>query len=73
MMQDFNLAIFGEHSKTARWEECAMMSTEQLPMAVGALYIRKYFDLKKKTEALVLFQQLLAEIKDIKAENTSIH
>lgn len=43
----------GQQTKSPRWKECAQGTINLLPLAGGALYVRRHFDSTDKEEALV--------------------
>lgn len=57
----YSTVVSGRTEREARWKECVSLVTGSLPISVGAMYVRKYFqeDAKKDAEDMV---------KDIKEE-----
>ncbi|CAH2034230.1 unnamed protein product, partial [Iphiclides podalirius] len=63
-------ALSGKTERESRWKECADTTSMSLSIAVGALYIRKYFDEGSKANALEMvsdirqqFRRTLAEVE----------
>ncbi|CAK1588785.1 unnamed protein product [Parnassius mnemosyne] len=63
-------ALSGKTERESRWKECADTASMSLSIAVGALYIRKYFNENSKANALEMvndirqqFRRTLAEVE----------
>ncbi|VVD05133.1 neprilysin-2 [Leptidea sinapis] len=51
-------ALSGKTERESRWKECADTTSASMSIAVGALYIRKYFDEKSKAKALEMVDDI---------------
>jgi predicted metalloendopeptidase len=65
----FDQVYFGTKVQPKRSLVCSNMVQSKMEMAVGQLYIRKYFNNKSKKEALNMVNNLLSEFKLILNEN----
>lgn len=66
---DFKASLTGTSVRQPRWKECVGYAANSLPVASGALYVRRYFDEGSKANAVELiqsirksFQHLLEEV-----------
>jgi neprilysin len=57
---EFSKVYTGRQSYEPRWKECVGMTSSYLPLAVSALYVRKYFSENSKQIAA----EMVDEIKD---------
>ncbi|CAH4038346.1 neprilysin-2 isoform X2 [Pieris brassicae] len=51
-------ALSGKTERESRWKECADTTSASMSIAVGALYIRKYFNEKSKSKALEMVDDI---------------
>lgn len=56
-------------SDSPRWEECVRLTKKQLPMAAGALYIRKYFKDDTKHKVTQMVDQIRKEFRVMLNQN----
>lgn len=62
---EYYTAVSGSTEREARWKECVDHSASSLSLAVGSLYIRKYFDEAAKNNALELVSRVRTEMYKI--------
>lgn len=56
---EFNAALSGSSNKKLRWQECVNHVSKTMPLAIGALYVRRHFNKKSKDSML----DMIAELK----------
>lgn len=50
--RDFDAVLDGTNAKLPRWQKCVNLASNHLPIAMGALYVRRHFDKTKKESIL---------------------
>lgn len=61
----FSTAISGKLEQEPRWKECVDVASGRLGIAVGALYVRKYFKEDSKAAALDMVNRIKVEFGEI--------
>ncbi|KAJ3633527.1 hypothetical protein MTP99_010467 [Tenebrio molitor] len=61
----FKHAINGIQESPPRWKECIDETTSLLPIVIGAMYVRKYFHVDAKQNALEMVKYIKEQFKDI--------
>ena len=68
----YSTALSGRIKRGSRWKECVNIVSGKLPLSVGAMYVRKYFneEAKKKAVEMVMdirqqFYKILKQVKHI--------
>ncbi|XP_058117957.1 neprilysin-2-like [Anopheles ziemanni] len=61
----YSTAISGKQEQEPRWKECVDIISGRLPIAVGALYIRKHFREDSKRAALDMVNDIKSEFVNI--------
>ncbi|EFA04402.1 neprilysin-2 [Tribolium castaneum] len=61
----FKHAINGIQESPPRWKECIDETTSLLPIVIGAMYVRKYFHVDAKTNALEMVKYIKEQFKDL--------
>ncbi|XP_026318121.1 neprilysin-2 [Hyposmocoma kahamanoa] len=56
-------ALSGKTERESRWKECADTTSVSMSIAVGALYIRKYFDEASKSKALEMVTDIRQQFR----------
>lgn len=70
--------MFGREKAPPRWQECVTQVNSNLGMAVGSLFVQKYFDESSKNDTLMMTIQLQQAFKEMLSslewldENTKI-
>ena len=66
---EFTSKMTGQHMMMPRWQKCVTMTKASLPLAVGSLYVSRFFKEESKKEAVDMvdgirsqFNTLLNEI-----------
>lgn len=62
---EFSTALSGKTERVPRWKECVATVTKTLPMSVGALYIRKYFDEDAKKDVMEMVSDIRNQFNKI--------
>ncbi|CAH1395389.1 unnamed protein product [Nezara viridula] len=62
---EYYTAVSGSTEREARWKECVDHASSSLSLAVGSLYIQKYFDEEAKKNALDLVRRIREEMYKI--------
>ncbi|XP_033212282.1 neprilysin-2-like [Belonocnema kinseyi] len=78
LQRKFSNSLSGPTERQARWKECLQMTTNNMRVGVGALYVRKYFtpESKKIAEELAIdiavqMQNILKEAHGVEYEHVS--
>ncbi|VDM92106.1 unnamed protein product, partial [Litomosoides sigmodontis] len=67
--QTFLRVMTGQQTKSPRWKECAQGTINLLPLAGGALYVKRHFDSTDKEEALKMIANLQEAFKELVDES----
>jgi neprilysin len=59
------LVLFGREKSPPRWKVCVNQVNSNLGMAVGAMFVRKYFDENSKEDTLVMTHELQHAFREI--------
>ncbi|XP_058117958.1 neprilysin-2-like [Anopheles ziemanni] len=62
---EFTKVVNGKQEEQPRWKECIDVTSGRLPIAVSALYIRKYFREESKRAALDMVNDIKSEFVNI--------
>ncbi|KAJ6649466.1 Neprilysin-2 [Pseudolycoriella hygida] len=62
---EFNKVLYGVKKQEPRWLECSEAVTSSMGIAVGAQYVRKYFNESSKGAVLDMLADIRAEFLDI--------
>ncbi|XP_063218955.1 neprilysin-4-like isoform X2 [Bacillus rossius redtenbacheri] len=68
--QRFFLVLFGREESPPRWKNCVNHVNTNMGMAVGAMFVRKYFDESSKNETLQLTREIMQSFKEILNETS---
>ncbi|CAO1428955.1 unnamed protein product [Diamesa tonsa] len=63
--QNFYMELFGREKSPPRWKNCVSQVNSNLGMAVGALFVRKYFDENSKLDTLRMTRDLQQSFREI--------
>ncbi|XP_077302517.1 M13 family metallopeptidase neprilysin 2 isoform X2 [Arctopsyche grandis] len=61
----FGTVLSGKTERESRWKECVDTAGNSLALAVGALYVKKYFDENAKKNALEMVNDIRSEFLNI--------
>lgn len=62
---EYTTIVTGRTEREARWKECIDISAGSLPIAAGALYVRKYFNENARQNAIEMVADIRKEFVDI--------
>ncbi|XP_049287860.1 neprilysin-4 [Anopheles funestus] len=68
--QRFSNALFGRERNPPRWKNCVTQVNANMGMAVGAMFVRRYFDENSKRDTLKMTHELQESFREI-LEQTS--
>lgn len=57
--------FYGEHKTQPRFRDCVSIVLSELPIAIGAMYARRHFDLRAKDQAMLMVETIKSEFADI--------
>lgn len=63
--QRFFFVLFGREQSPLRWKTCVSHVNSNMGMAVGAMFVRKYFDENSKKDTLDMTYELQQSFRDI--------
>lgn len=63
--QRFYYILFGREKSPPRWQECVTQVNSNLGMAVGSLFVEKYFDESSKNDTMKMTIQLQQAFKNM--------
>ncbi|XP_031621713.1 neprilysin-2-like [Contarinia nasturtii] len=66
----FYKTVYGLQSEQPRWKDCIQITSESLPISVGALYVKKYFSDESRQAAIELVDNIREEFINILHEIT---
>lgn len=61
----YSTAVSGKTEREARWKECIDLTSGNLGLSVGALYVRKYFNEDAKKSAVEMVTDIRKEFRKI--------
>uniref|UniRef100_A0A182Q8N3 Peptidase M13 N-terminal domain-containing protein n=1 Tax=Anopheles farauti TaxID=69004 RepID=A0A182Q8N3_9DIPT len=63
--QRFSNALFGRERNPPRWKNCVTQVNANMGMAVGAMFVRRYFDENSKRDTLTMTHELQEAFREI--------
>ncbi|XP_053660923.1 neprilysin-4 [Anopheles marshallii] len=63
--QRFSNALFGRERNPPRWKNCVTQVNANMGMAVGAMFVRRYFDENSKRDTLKMTHELQESFREI--------
>uniref|UniRef100_A0AAG5CX34 Neprilysin, neutral endopeptidase 1 n=1 Tax=Anopheles atroparvus TaxID=41427 RepID=A0AAG5CX34_ANOAO len=66
--QRFSNALFGREKNPPRWKNCVTQVNANMGMAVGAMFVRRYFDENSKKDTLTMTHELQEAFREILAQ-----
>ncbi|XP_055523630.1 neprilysin-4 [Wyeomyia smithii] len=63
--QKFSNVLFGREKNPPRWKNCVNQVNANMGMAVGAMFVRKYFDENSKRDTLAMTHELQQAFREI--------
>lgn len=68
--QRFYYVLFGREKQPPRWQFCVSQVNSNMGMALGSLFVKKFFDQKSKTDTIEMTKELEEAFKSTLLENT---
>ncbi|CAG9829204.1 unnamed protein product [Diabrotica balteata] len=68
--QRFYYILFGREKSPPRWQFCVTQVNSNMGMALGSLFVKKYFDISSKTDTIDMTRRLQDAFKITLQENT---
>lgn len=63
--QKFYYILFGREQSPPRWKNCVSQVNSNMGMAVGAMFVRKYFDENSKKDTLTMTNELQQSFREL--------
>ncbi|XP_059608764.1 neprilysin-4-like [Phlebotomus argentipes] len=63
--QKFYFALYGREQSPPRWKNCVTQVNTIMGMALGAMFVRRYFDENSKEDTLLMTQELQESFREI--------
>uniref|UniRef100_A0A1B0CX70 M13 family peptidase n=1 Tax=Lutzomyia longipalpis TaxID=7200 RepID=A0A1B0CX70_LUTLO len=63
--QKFYFALYGREQSPPRWKNCVTQVNTIMGMALGAMFVRRYFDENSKEDTLLMTQELQDSFREI--------
>lgn len=68
--QRFYLILFGREKQPPRWQFCVAQVNSNMGMAVGSMFVKRYFDQSSRTDTIEMTKELEEAFKITLSENT---
>nr|XP_012143002.1 PREDICTED: endothelin-converting enzyme 1-like isoform X2 [Megachile rotundata] len=63
--QKFYYILFGREQAPSRWKNCVAQVNSNMGMAVGSMFVRKYFDEKSKNDTLSMTREIQRSFREL--------
>jgi membrane metallo-endopeptidase-like protein 1 len=63
--QTFYYILFGREKSPSRWKNCVSQVNSNMGMAVGSIFVRKYFDEQSKNDVINSFILLFSLLRRV--------
>ncbi|GFG41004.1 hypothetical protein Cfor_12600 [Coptotermes formosanus] len=63
--QQFYYVLFGREQAPPRWKNCIVEVNNHLGMAVGAMFVRKYFDEYSKNDTVQMTEEIMQSFREL--------
>ncbi|XP_031772913.1 neprilysin-4 isoform X1 [Apis florea] len=70
--QKFYYILFGREQAPPRWKNCVAQVNSNMGMAVGSMFVKKYFDEKSKNDTLSMTREIQQSFKELLNQTTWI-
>jgi predicted metalloendopeptidase len=67
--QQFYYSLFGREQAPSRWKNCVAEVNDHLDMALGAMFVRKYFDEKSKSDVSIFLNSDMKQILSLLSDD----
>ncbi|XP_066995485.2 neprilysin-4 [Anabrus simplex] len=68
--QQFYSILFGRETSPPRWKNCVGQVNSNMGMAVGAMFVKKYFDENSKTDTLHMTEGIMQSFRELLEQTT---
>ena len=65
---EFTSKMTGQHMMMPRWQKCVTMTKASLPLALGSLYVSRFFKEESKREAVDMVNAIRSQFNTILGE-----
>ncbi|XP_026669876.1 neprilysin-4-like isoform X3 [Ceratina calcarata] len=70
--QKFYYILFGREQAPSRWKNCVAQVNSNMGMAVGSMFVKKYFDEKSKNDTLSMTREIQKSFRELLNQTTWI-
>ncbi|XP_012170773.1 neprilysin-4 isoform X1 [Bombus terrestris] len=70
--QKFYYILFGREQAPSRWKNCVAQVNSNMGMAVGSMFVKKYFDEKSKNDTLAMTRDIQRSFRELLNQTTWI-
>ncbi|CAK9819864.1 Nep4 [Anthophora quadrimaculata] len=70
--QKFYYILFGREQAPSRWKNCVAQVNSNMGMAVGSMFVKKYFDEKSKNDTLSMTREIQRSFRELLNQTTWI-
>ncbi|KOC65561.1 Endothelin-converting enzyme 1 [Habropoda laboriosa] len=63
--QKFYYILFGREQAPSRWKKCVAQVNSNMGMAVGSMFVKKYFDEKSKNDTLSMTREIQRSFREL--------
>ncbi|OAD59770.1 Endothelin-converting enzyme 1 [Eufriesea mexicana] len=70
--QKFYYILFGREQAPSRWKNCVAQVNSNMGMAVGSMFVKKYFDEKSKNDTLAMTREIQRSFRELLNQTTWI-
>ncbi|XP_067013500.2 neprilysin-4 [Anabrus simplex] len=70
--QRFYYILFGQEQSPPRWKNCVTQVNNNMGMAVGAMFVQKYFDENSKNDTVVMTEDIMESFRELLSQTTWI-
>ncbi|KOX71683.1 Endothelin-converting enzyme 1 [Melipona quadrifasciata] len=63
--QKFYYILFGREQAPSRWKNCVAQVNSNMGMAVGSMFVKKYFDEKSKNDTLAMTREIQRSFREL--------
>ncbi|KAH0949954.1 hypothetical protein HN011_007844 [Eciton burchellii] len=70
--QKFYYILFGREQAPSRWKNCVTQVNSNMGMAVGSMFVKKYFDENSKNDTLLMTQEIQRSFRELLNKTTWI-
>ncbi|KAJ8683045.1 hypothetical protein QAD02_018837 [Eretmocerus hayati] len=68
--QTFYYELFGREKSPSRWKSCVAQVNSNMGLAVGSMFVKKYFDEKSKNDTLIMTREIQQSFRELLNESS---